>query len=96
MKGKEDVRDIITILKSKITRRPVGHCKCCQKVEYVDELQLLPDVEAHVRQLALSLLKKGPDLAPLDEKALHDRYGYGSKSVFCRDCLRRLVENASD
>ena len=74
--------------------RPIGQCSCCHMTDYVDELRLLPEVEVYTRQLALSFLNK--DAAPehLDEQELIGRYGYDSKSVFCYDCLQKLLSKA--
>ena len=74
--------------------RPDAPCSRCRKTFYLDELNSLPEVEAYARQLASSLRKKGPLPAPVDEDALTYRYGYGFKTIFCEDCLRKVVEAA--
>ena len=74
--------------------RPDAPCSRCRKTFYLDELNSLPEVEAYARQLASSMMKKGPLPAPVDEDALTYRYGYGFKTIFCEDCLRKVVEAA--
>ena len=70
--------------------RPDAPCSRCRKTFYLDELNSLPEVEAYAR----SMMKKGPLPDPVDENDLTHRYGYGFKTLFCEDCLRKVVESA--
>ena len=79
--------EIISIPFKQITRearlqipRPDAPCSRCRKTFYLDELNSLPEVEAYARQLASSMMKKGPLPDPVDENDLTHRYGYGFKT----------------
>ena len=91
-------RDFIKILKSEIEPSTIGQCDCCQMFVYVDELHLLPEVETFVRRFASSQTheEEMDALELLNDEELKARYGYDSQNLFCRDCLQRLIAEASE
>ena len=91
-------RDFIRILKSEIEPRPIGQCDCCQMFVYVDELQLLPEVDTFIRCFtsAQTHEEEMEALELLNDEELKARYGYDSQNLFCQDCLQRLIAEASD
>ena len=96
--SEENKRDFMHILKAGIHLRPICQCDRCKTFEYVDELHLLPEVEAFVRQFASSQThdEEMDALELLNDEELKARYGYDSQNLFCRDCLQRLITKASD
>ena len=72
--------------------RPDALCARCKKNFYLDELSPLPEVEAYIRQQASSMLRNAPAPKPVDETTLIRRYGFGFKTLFCEDCLRKIVQ----
>lgn len=91
-------KEFIKLLKAGIHLRPIGQCDCCKKFEYVDDLQLLPEVDAFVRRFASAQTheEEMDALELLNDEELKARYGYDSQNLFCRDCLQRLIAEASE
>lgn len=70
---------------------PKAACAKCKREFPVEELELLPEVDAYQRAFAMSLKNGTPPPALFDEKTLSKKYGYGSRDLFCRNCLGQLI-----
>lgn len=67
------------------------HCAICNKEFPVEELHLLPEMEAFARTSALAQL--GAELSPElpSETELTEKYGYGHNDLFCSPCMKVLL-----
>ena len=91
-------KELLEILKAGIHLRPIGRCDCCKAFEYVDDLQLLPEVDIFIRRFtsAQTHEEEMDAMELLNDEELKARYGYDSQNLFCQDCLQRLIAEASD
>lgn len=71
-------------------------CRRCGKKKPVNTLYALPEVCRYTRQHAQFMLGKGKKPAPFKEEELQEKYGYGSKDLFCFDCFLDLILDGKD
>ena len=71
-------------------------CRRCGKQKPVNSLYALPEVCRYTRQYAQFMLGKGKKPAPFKEEELQEKYGYGSKDLFCFDCFLDLILDGKD
>lgn len=70
---------------------PKIKCSICGRETPAHAVYALPEVWRHARQMALYMLGKAPQPAPVDEQALVRKYGYTIHDVFCTDCWLDLI-----
>lgn len=68
----------------------IGRCSACGRTFPVQQLKELPEVEEHQRAFAMRALHGGDEVAPLDEDAVLEKYGYGNASLLCEMCFADL------
>ena len=73
-----------------------GTCRRCGKEKPLNTLYSLPEVCRYMRQHAQFMLGKGRKPAPLIEKDLQEKYGFGSNDLFCFDCFLDLILDSKD
>lgn len=66
-------------------------CSCCKKQFPVELLHMLPDVEDHAKDLAMSLLHNAPLPKALDGETPQGEYVFGPNDLLCEDCLRMVA-----
>lgn len=76
-----------------MNQHPVSNCAKCGKEYPVEELQLLPEVDAFQRAFAMSMKNGSPTPEALSDEALKEKYGYGSMDLFCEECLKKITAN---
>lgn len=66
-------------------------CICCNKEFNIADLHELPEVEEYERKLTRATLHGTPPPALVDEGKIWEKYGYGPSSLFCQQCLERIM-----
>ena len=72
-------------------KQPTGRCALCNEEFSVDELSLLPEMEAYARASAMANLDGKPCPTAPDEAELKEKYAFGYHDLFCSRCMKGLL-----